>query len=138
MEYIHSEEFKTKMEKRMRICLAVLDLRGEQDASNKEYNHSIVNYRMLEPSNPTWVIKRSLCEARMGLRNHALVDAQKCIRLKPDLPVPYHGEIANEIVKKFLMPCLALPCLALPSRWNLTAWKPVMHLELVCLTTLFG
>ncbi|XP_047965389.1 ankyrin-1-like isoform X4 [Salvia hispanica] len=43
---IHSEEFKTKMEKRMRICLAVLDLRGEQDASNKEYNHSIVNYRM--------------------------------------------------------------------------------------------
>ncbi|KAL1568714.1 hypothetical protein AAHA92_00293 [Salvia divinorum] len=68
----------------------------------------------IEPSNPMWVLKRSTCEARMGLRNHALFDAQKCIRLKPDFPVPYHeGEIANEIVKKFLMAGLTFsldPC----------------------------
>ncbi|KAG6396820.1 hypothetical protein SASPL_142977 [Salvia splendens] len=111
IEYTNSEEFKTKMENNMTICLAAIDIRGKQYASNKEYTDSIINYRMathLEPSNPTWVLKLSTCEARMGQCNRALFNVQKCIRLKPDLAVPYHeGEIAYEIVKKFLMACLA-------------------------------
>ncbi|XP_047957938.1 ankyrin repeat and SAM domain-containing protein 1A-like isoform X2 [Salvia hispanica] len=112
IEHTDSEEFKTKMAKKMRVGLAEEDIRGKQYASNKEYRDSVLNYRMathLEPSNPTWVLKLSTCEARMGQCNRALFNVQKCIRLEPDSAVPYHeGEkIVYEIVKKFLMACLA-------------------------------
>ncbi|XP_042019857.1 uncharacterized protein LOC121767605 isoform X2 [Salvia splendens] len=127
IEYTHSEEFKTKMEKKMTICLAEVDIRGKQYASNKEYSDSIINYRM--------VLKLSTCEARMGQCNRAMFNVQKCIRLKPDLAVPYHefeGEIVYEIVKKFLMACLALPF-----PWILTTGKPVMHLEFSGVSRIF-
>ncbi|XP_042020523.1 ankyrin-1-like isoform X1 [Salvia splendens] len=111
IEHSHSEEFKTMMKKKMINILEALELGGKQDVINKEYNHSIVKYRMatrLDLSNATWVLKQSVCEARMGLRTYALFDAQKCIRLKPNFAFPHHeGEIANEIAKKFLMACLA-------------------------------
>ncbi|XP_042025226.1 ankyrin-1-like [Salvia splendens] len=116
IEYIHSDEFKTMKEQKLINHLAELDSGGMHDASNKQYTNAILQYRMaslLEPSNPTWISKRSLWEAR-GLNNTgtsmiALFDAQECIRLKPDIPVPHshHGSdiaaAANELFKKFLM-----------------------------------
>ncbi|KAL1568722.1 ankyrin-1-like [Salvia divinorum] len=116
IEYIHSEEFKTLREQKLTNRLTELDFGGMRDASNKEYTLAILLYRMaslLDPSNPKWISKRSLWEAR-ALNNTdtcmiALLDAQECIRLKPDYPVPHpdHGGdiavAANELFKKFLM-----------------------------------
>ncbi|KAL1568712.1 ankyrin-1-like isoform X2 [Salvia divinorum] len=117
IEYIHSDDFRAMSEEKMTSCLNELDLRAVQDVSNKNYNHAIILYRMattLDPSNAaTWISKRSLCEAHEGICVHATVDAQKWIRLKPDLPVPIPhqgGEIAaaaHEIFTKFLMAGLA-------------------------------
>ncbi|XP_042018902.1 uncharacterized protein LOC121766703 [Salvia splendens] len=124
IEYIHSGEFKTLREQKLINRLAELDFGGMRDVSNKQYTNAVLQYRMaslLEPSNPTWISKRSLWEAR-GLNNTgtcmtALFDAQECIRLKPDFPVPrphphphphpHHGSdiaaAANELFKKYLM-----------------------------------
>ncbi|XP_047973581.1 ankyrin-1-like [Salvia hispanica] len=117
IEYIHSGEFETLREQTLINRLAELEYGGMRDASNKQYTSAILQYRMaslLEPSNPTWISKRSLWEARelnnTGTCMIALFDAQECIGLKPDFPVPHshHGgdiaaAAANELFKKYLM-----------------------------------
>ncbi|KAL1568698.1 ankyrin repeat and SOCS box protein 2-like isoform X1 [Salvia divinorum] len=117
MKGVHSEQFKTMIEKRMTRRLTALDLGGLRDASNKDYYRAIYKYRLasyVDPSNTTWISKRSLWEACMGKCMHALLDAEKWIRLKPELPVPipHHGgdsaASVNEIFKKFLYAGLAL------------------------------
>ncbi|XP_042020530.1 ankyrin repeat and SOCS box protein 5-like isoform X2 [Salvia splendens] len=113
MEGVHIEGFKTMMDKRITRRLTALDLGGLRDAGNKDFYRAIYQYRMascIDPCNATWVSNRSLWEARVGKCVHSLIDAQKCIRLKPDLPVPVplnNGAAANEIFKKFLYACLA-------------------------------
>ncbi|KAG6396821.1 hypothetical protein SASPL_142978 [Salvia splendens] len=104
------------VDKRITRRLNALDLGGLRDAGNKDYYRAIYQYRMascIDPCNATWVSNRSLWEARVGRCMHSLIDVQKCIRLKPDLPVliPHHGgdnaAAGNEIFKKFLYACLA-------------------------------
>ncbi|KAL1568719.1 ankyrin-1-like isoform X1 [Salvia divinorum] len=114
IEYIHSEEFKTMGEEKLTKRLSELDLGGMQHANDKKYYQAILKYRKashLDPSNPTWISKRSLWEAHMGLGNYALTDVLRWIRLKPDVPVPvplpHHGEevaaAADVIMKKFII-----------------------------------
>ncbi|KAL1568716.1 poly [ADP-ribose] polymerase tankyrase-1-like isoform X2 [Salvia divinorum] len=116
IEYIHSEDFRTMSEEKLTMELTELKLGGMHDASSKEYYQAILKYKMashLDPSNLTFISKRSLWEAHLGLGSYAVIDALKWIRLRPDLPVPvpHHGgdiaAAANEIFKKFLMAGLA-------------------------------
>ncbi|KAL1537333.1 ankyrin-1-like isoform X4 [Salvia divinorum] len=109
IEYIQSEEYKTMFKEKVLWLLAQLDIRGMQHACNKDLYSAVMQYRTatnLFPSNITWISKLSMWEARLDIRVHAMLGAQKCIRLMPDLPVPVRGEIdaaANVIFKKFLM-----------------------------------
>ncbi|XP_042049624.1 ankyrin-3-like [Salvia splendens] len=116
IESFHSEEFKTMIELKRTMELTELEAQGMDEASNKQYRHATLIYRvasLLDPANPTWISKRSLLLARTNELIFALLDAQECIRLKPDFPVPRHhhaGDIAaaaNQIFKKFLMAGLA-------------------------------
>ncbi|KAL1567884.1 putative ankyrin repeat protein isoform X2 [Salvia divinorum] len=113
IEYIHSEECITMNSKRLKRRLTQLSSRGAQLTMDKNYGNAIVQYRMatnLYRYNVSWLSKRSLCQARLGLRTHSLFGAQKCMKLLPNLPVPNHGEIpagANMIFKKFLEASLA-------------------------------
>ncbi|KAL1568720.1 E3 ubiquitin-protein ligase mib1-like [Salvia divinorum] len=120
IEYIHSEEYKEMREEKLTKRLTELELGGKRDASHKNYYNGILKYKkasLLDPSNPRWISKQSLWEARLGSGSYALTDAQRWIRLKPDLNVPHHGgenaDAANVIFKKFLMAGLAFlldPC----------------------------
>ncbi|KAL1568717.1 ankyrin-1-like isoform X2 [Salvia divinorum] len=114
MEYVHSEEFRKMSEEKLTKRLNALDFGGLLDAGNKNYYRAIFHYRMashLDPSNATWISARSLWEVRTHKCINALLDAQQCIRLKPDCPIPYHrgdnAAAANEIFKKFLRAGLA-------------------------------
>ncbi|XP_042052239.1 receptor-interacting serine/threonine-protein kinase 4-like isoform X2 [Salvia splendens] len=116
IESFHSEEFKTLREQKRTMHLAGLEAQGMHEASNKQYRTATLVYRMaslLDPSNPTWLSKRMLLQAHADETIFALLDAQECIRLKPDFPVPHPhhtGDIAaaaNQIFKKFLMAGLA-------------------------------
>ncbi|KAL1537335.1 ankyrin-1-like isoform X1 [Salvia divinorum] len=113
IEYIQSEEFAAMGKENMIMLLTKLDIGGMNDACNKNFYSAIIQYRKatnLRPCNTTWISKLSMWEARLGIKTQALLGAQKCITLMPDLPVPVRGEIdaaANVIFKKFLMASLA-------------------------------
>ncbi|KAL1549860.1 ankyrin-3-like [Salvia divinorum] len=90
IEYIHSQEFKTLREQKMTMRLTELGIGGMHGASNKQYSRAILLYRkasLLDPSNPTWISKRSL--------------------LPPVSHPHYGGDIANEIFRKFFIAGLA-------------------------------
>ncbi|XP_042039819.1 ankyrin repeat and death domain-containing protein 1B-like isoform X2 [Salvia splendens] len=107
-EYAHSEEFTAMNTARLQRKLNAINFRATKYTGDKNYGHAVLQYRIassLYQYNLSWVTKRSLCQARLGIRSHALFGARKCMKLLPNLPVPRHGEIpagANMIFKKFL------------------------------------
>ncbi|KAG6394080.1 hypothetical protein SASPL_144659 [Salvia splendens] len=108
IEHIQSDEFMAMGAFKVQMLLSKLDTRGMQCAWNKDlYSAMATNFR---PCNTTWLSKLSMWEARLDLKIPALLGAQKCIRLMPDLPIPVRGEIddaANVIFMRFLMAALA-------------------------------
>ncbi|XP_047961797.1 ankyrin-1-like [Salvia hispanica] len=111
IEHIKSEEFIAMGREKIQWLLAALDHRGMQLASNKDFHSAIAQYRTvsnLSPSNTTWISKISMLDARLDARFHAMLGAQRCLRLMPELPVRREIDAAaNVIFKKFLMASLA-------------------------------
>ncbi|KAL1568710.1 ankyrin-1-like isoform X2 [Salvia divinorum] len=58
IEYIHSEEFKTMIQKRMTRRLTALDLGGLNDAINKDYYRAVFQYRLVMNS-PDEILRSS-------------------------------------------------------------------------------
>ncbi|XP_042029221.1 ankyrin-1-like isoform X2 [Salvia splendens] len=110
IEHIQSAEYKAGREKILWL-LAELDHKGMQLASNKDFYSAVVQYRTVSnlfPSDTTWISKISMWEARLDIRVHAMLGAQKCLKLIPELPVRREIDAAaNVIFKKFLMASLA-------------------------------
>ncbi|XP_057801051.1 uncharacterized protein LOC131016379 [Salvia miltiorrhiza] len=112
MDYCRSELAKTMREEDRSLRFTALE-KGAHDAmSLKDYDRAIVYFRManaIDPSNPKWASKRSLCHAHVDRRVHALYDAEECIRLEPQIPAPHDGDAdaAYTLAEKFFITGLA-------------------------------
>ncbi|XP_057810125.1 uncharacterized protein LOC131024632 [Salvia miltiorrhiza] len=108
MEYCDSEYIKREREEYRSQCMAEIVENGHSSMARQYYALAVARFKLasnLDPSNPKWAAKRSLCSAHEGKRIIAMYEADECIKLWPRFPEPRPGEdsaLGAKIFKTFM------------------------------------